>query len=164
MDFVLTPGATPPLNRTTAPQVGLLEPLGKDFRPGNQALHLPGDSDQGNAELAEGWGTLARGEIDKSDIDGDTRQIPDEKIDSRPAIPDEDGLLIDQGQDPQEQFCLSKIGAVDHRIIPSRSRGTMIRYFASYRPFGTIIRFPAPRSTFDRSSLASQGSSWFSAM
>ena len=97
-------------------------------------------------------------------IDGDARKFPDEEIDGRPAFQGKDGLPINQRQNPQEQFGLSEVRGIDHAVIPSRSTGTVIRYFGSYRPFETIIRFPFPRSTFDKSSFENQACSWFSAM
>ena len=64
----------------------------------------------------------------------------------------------------QQAVGLSEEYGIDHAGISSRPAGTVIRYFASYRPFGTIIRFPLPRSTFDMSSFDTHGCAHLSAM
>jgi len=88
-----------PLNRTAAPKIGPLDLLGNNLRPRNPALDIPGDPDQGVADLANRQIALADGKIDKVDIDGNARKIPEEEIDGRPALQGKDGLPIDQGQD-----------------------------------------------------------------
>jgi hypothetical protein len=115
-----------PLNRASAPQIGPLDLPGDNLRPRNPALDIPGDPDQGFADLAQRKIPLADRKIDKVDIDGDAWKIPDEEIDGRPALQGKDGLPIDQRQSPQEQFCLSEVHGIDHAVIPSRSTGTVI--------------------------------------
>ena len=131
--------------------------LRNDFRSGNCALDGPAYTGKGIACLTQGDIPFPNGEVHEVDINGDARKIPDEKIDSRPSLEGKGGFSVDQRNDPQEQFGLSEKYGIDHAGIPSRSAGTVIRYLASYRPCGTIIRFPFPRSTFETSSFDTQG-------